>query len=94
MQYHLSYHDYHKSLWLSNMSKNKYNNNMIIFKLDDLIWEHRTTAEDIFQKTGIGKSTLSTLRNGKNINISIKTLDRLCKYFKCKISDIIEYIED
>ena len=67
---------------------------MIIFKLDDLIWEHRTTAEDISQKTGIGKSTISTMRNGKNINISIKTLDRLCKYFNCKISDIIEYIDD
>lgn len=71
-----------------------YNRIMIIFKLDDLIWEHRTTAEDIFQKTGIGKSTLSTIRNGKNLNVSLKTLDRLCKYFKCKVSDIIEYVED
>lgn len=71
-----------------------YNFIMIIFKLDDLIWEHRTTAEDIFQKTGIGKSTLSTIRNGKNLNVSLKTLDRLCKYFNCKISDIIEYVED
>lgn len=71
-----------------------YNFIMIIFKLDDLIWEHRTTAEDIFQKTGIGKSTLSTIRNGKNLNVSLRTLDRLCKYFKCKVSDIIEYVED
>ena len=53
-----------------------YNFSMIIFKLDDLIWEHRTTAEDISQKTGIGKSTLSTIRNGKNLNVSLKTLDR------------------
>lgn len=71
-----------------------YNFIMIIFKLDDLIWENRTTAEDIFQKTGIGKSTLSTLRNGKNLNVSLRTLDRLCKYFNCKVSDIIEYVED
>ncbi len=71
-----------------------YNEIMIVFKLDDLIWEHRTTAEDVFQKTGIGKSTLSTIRNGKNLNISLKTLDRLCKYFKCNVSDIMEYIED
>lgn len=71
-----------------------YNELMIIFKLDDLIWKHRTTAEDVYQKTGIGKSTLSTIRNGKNLNISLKTLDRLCKYFNCKISDILEYVED
>ncbi len=71
-----------------------YNECMIIFKLDELIWKHRTTAEDVYQKTGIGKSTLSTIRNGKNLNISLKTLDRLCKYFNCKISDILEYVED
>ncbi len=71
-----------------------YNNKMIVFKLDDLIWQHRTTAEDIFQKTGIGKSTLSTIRNNKNINISIHTLNKLCKYFDCKISDLLEYIPD
>lgn len=67
----------------------KYNEKMIIFKLDDLIWQHRTTAEDIFQKTGIGKSTISTI-----INISIHTLNKLCKYFNCKISDIMEYVPD
>jgi len=67
---------------------------MIEFKLDDLIWQHRTTAEDIFQKTGIGKSTLSTIRNGKNINISVHTLDKLCKYFNCKVGDIMEYVEE
>lgn len=65
---------------------------MILFKLDDLIWQHKTTAEKIYQKTGIGKSTLSTIRNNKNRNISIKTLDRLCKYFNCTISDILEYV--
>ncbi len=72
----------------------KYNEIMIVFKLDDLIWQHRTTAEDIFQKTGIGKSTISTIRNNKNINISIHTLNKLCKYFNCTISDIMEYIPD
>lgn len=67
---------------------------MIIFKLDDLIWQHRTTADDIFRRTGIGKSTLSTIRNNKNINISIHTLNKLCQYFKCNISDLIEYIPE
>ena len=73
---------------------NVYNNKMIVFKLDDLIWQHRTTAEDINNKTCIGKSTLSTIRNNKNINISVHTLNKLCKYFDCKISDLIEYIPD
>ena len=71
-----------------------YNVKMIKFKLDDLIWERRTTAEEIFQQTGISKSTLSTIRNDKNTNISINTLNKLCKYFKCKVGDIMEYYED
>lgn len=83
--YHILYQPYNNKV---------YNNHMIEFKLDDLIWEHRTTAEDIFQKTGIGKSTLSTIRNNKNINVSIHTLNKLCKYFNCKISDLMEYIPD
>lgn len=67
---------------------------MIVFKLDDLIWQHRTTAEDIYLKTGIGKSTLSTIRNNKNVNISVHTLNKLCRYFNCPISDLLEYIPD
>ena len=45
---------------------------MIKFKLDDLFWEHRTTAEEVRCATGISASTLSNIRNGKNINIIVK----------------------
>ena len=65
---------------------------MIIIKLDDLIWQHRTNAEAISKATGIGTTTISKMRNSKNKNVSIKTLDKLCEYFHCKISDLIEYI--
>lgn len=36
---------------------------VIFVKFDDLIWQHRTTAKDIFLKTGISENTLSRLRN-------------------------------
>lgn len=65
---------------------------MIVIKLDDLIWENRTTAGAISKATGIGTSTISKLRNSKNTNINIHTLDKLCGYFKCKLTDIIDYI--
>lgn len=67
---------------------------MIVIKLDDLIWEHRTNAEEIVKATGLGRSTVSKLRNSKNVNISVKTLDKLCRHFNCKISDLIDYIPD
>ena len=64
---------------------------MIEFKLDDLLWEHRKTAEEVRIATGISAATLSNIRNGKNTNISIKTLDKLCRYFNCSVSKILEF---
>jgi len=65
---------------------------MIIIKLDDLIWERKTTAEAIAKATGLGCSTISKLRNSKNVNISLVTLDKLCRYFDCKLTDLIDYV--
>ena len=65
---------------------------MSVTKLDDLIWERKTTAKNIAKATGIGSSTICKLRNSKNTNISINTLDKLCKYFDCKLTDIIDYL--
>ena len=69
-----------------------YNISMIIIKLDDLMWERRTTAKTIAQATGLGYSTISKLRNSKNSNININTLDKLCAYFDCKLTDLIDYV--
>ena len=65
---------------------------MIVIKLDDLIWERRTTADAIAKATGLGSTTISKIRNSKNVNININTLDKLCKYFDCKLTDLIDYI--
>ena len=67
---------------------------MIKFKLDDLFWEHRKTAEEVKKATGLSATTLSNIRNEKNLNISLLTLDKLCKFFNCRVEDILEYIED
>ena len=67
---------------------------MIIIKLDDLIWQNKTTAEEISKKTGLGSSTISKLINSKNLNISLNTINKLCKYFNCKVSDLLEYMPD
>lgn len=79
-------------LRMSNMQYINYNINMIIIKLDDLMWHQRTTAEDIVKATGLGSTTISKLRNSKNINISLNTLDKLCDYFNCNVSDILEHV--
>ena len=53
---------------------------MIVIKLDDLMWQRRTTAEAIAKATGLGSTTISKLRNSKSVNINVHTLDKLCKF--------------
>ena len=79
---------------MSNKQYIIYNIVMIEFKLDDLIWMHRTNAAEISKATGLGTTTLSKLRNSKSANVSINTIDKLCKYFDCKVSDLFEYVPD
>ncbi len=67
---------------------------MIVCKLDDLIWQHKTTAKDISLKTGIGRNTISRWRNNKTGGYDANYLDLLCKYFNCKVSDLLEFTPD
>ena len=67
---------------------------MIIFKLDELIWKNKTTAEAVHKATGIGTSTLSDIRNNKTTNISKNTINKICRHFNCSIEEFIVYIPD
>lgn len=79
---------------MSNLLIKVYNLIMIVSKLDDLIWQYRTTAKDIHIKTGISEATLSNMRSNSTTRYDAKTLDLLCKYFNCKVSDLLEFTPD
>ena len=51
-------------------------------------------AKDIFLKTEYESQHFIQLKNNKNVNISIQTLEKLCKSFDCKIPNLIEYVPD
>jgi putative transcriptional regulator len=38
--------------------------------------------------------TLSKIVNKKGQSINTDNLDKLCRYFNCKIEDLVEYIPD
>lgn len=67
---------------------------MIICKLDDLIWQNKTTAKDIHEKTGLSESTLSDLRSNLTKGYEARTINLICKYFNCKVGDLLEYVPD
>lgn len=53
----------------------------------------RVTFEEISQATGINRTSLSKMANTRGYNTTTDNLDRLCRYFGCSVSDVVEYVE-
>ena len=73
---------------------------MIRFYLQKMISEkqfkedRRITMAEITEATGINRVTLSKMINQKGYSTVTDNLDKLCKFFDCKLNDIAEFIPD
>lgn len=67
---------------------------MIKTKIHIKIAEFRTTQKKVAEDTGIRLPTLNAYCTDKYKTISKEHLDLLCKYFKCDVSDLLEFVED
>ena len=56
------------------------------------IKEKEISTYALIQKHNVSSATINRLR--KNQSISTLTIDDLCKILKCRVEDILEYIED
>lgn len=73
---------------------------MIRFYLQKMISEkqfregRRITMAEITEATGINRVTLSKMINQKGYSTVTDNLDKLCKFFDCRLEDIAEYVSD
>lgn len=67
---------------------------MVKTRLHILLAERRLTQKELSELTGIGKNTINRYCNDTWVKINKEDIDVLCKFFKCKITDLIEYVED
>lgn len=73
---------------------------MIRFRLKELIAEQEfqqgrvITLAEVSKETGIHRATLSKISNERGYNTGSENIDRLCNYFGCDVSDIMEHIAD
>lgn len=73
---------------------------MIRFKIQELIAEKqfkegkRVSIIEIAQATDINRMTLSRMINKRGYSTVTDNLDKLCKFFNCKIEDLAEFIPD
>ena len=73
---------------------------MLRFKLRELIAEktfnedRQITLVELARECDVNRMTLSKIVNKKGQSINTDNLDKLCRYFNCKIEDLVEYIPD
>ena len=63
-------------------------------KLSMLMGEKRYNIQDVFEKTGLSRATISNLYHDKMQRIDYETLGKLCKLFRCAVGDILEYVDE
>ena len=63
---------------------------MIKIKLRELLWEKDKTGVELHNATGISQAKISEIIRGKRTNLTLDTVERICLFLDCKISELIE----
>ncbi|RMH39211.1 MAG: helix-turn-helix domain-containing protein [Gammaproteobacteria bacterium] len=53
--------------------------------------KRRITLNEVSEKTGISRATLTRIANVPGYNTNTDTIDALCKYFECSPGELLEY---
>lgn len=73
---------------------------MIRFKIQELIADkqfregERVTLIELSKATGISRVTLSKMINQRGYSTVTDNIDKLCGFFGCDVSQVMEYVDD
>ncbi|MBE7423136.1 MAG: transcriptional regulator [Rhodocyclales bacterium] len=73
---------------------------MIRYRIQELLAEkqfrdgRRVTLMELSEATGISRVTLSKMINQRGYSTLTDHLNRLCRYFNCRLEDLAEYVPD
>ncbi len=67
---------------------------MIKCKLYKLMGDKKLKIQDIHEETGLNRNTIANLYHEKATRIDFETIAKLCMFFDCPVSDILEYVKD
>lgn len=67
---------------------------MVKMKLHIRLAEKRMTQKELSEKTGIRLPTISAYCTDSFKMIPKEHIDILCKFFNCKVEDLIEFVDD
>ncbi|MDD4592652.1 MAG: helix-turn-helix transcriptional regulator [Parabacteroides sp.] len=63
-------------------------------RLSVLMGEKRYNIQDVYEKTGLSRGTISNLYHDKMQRVDYETLNKLCELFQCSVGDIIEHYSE
>ena len=69
-------------------------NGYYLFKLDELLKSKNLSINKLMRDNNTDFKVLKRLLNGELVRIDIFVLARLCSYFDCSITDIVEFINN
>lgn len=59
-------------------------------KLFNLMRDKKMKRKDLIERAGISYATIAKLDKGENVQVEV--LEKICKEFKCQLSDIAEIL--
>ena len=65
---------------------------MIRCHLSRIMGENKMKIADVARETGLNRSTVTALYNETATRIDLETIEKLCTFFKCPISDLLELV--
>lgn len=57
--------------------------------LSTLMGKYRYTIQDVHEKTGLSRNTVSSLYNDKATRIDFETIRKLCGLFECNVDELL-----
>ena len=62
--------------------------------LSTMMGKYRYSIQDVHEKTGLSRTTVSNLYNDRARRIDYETMEKLCDLFNCQITDLIEITKE
>jgi putative transcriptional regulator len=56
--------------------------------------EKKLKLVDVARETGLHRNTITLLYNETATRVELEAIDKLCKFFECEVSDLLEFISE
>jgi putative transcriptional regulator len=67
---------------------------MIKCHLSKLMGEKKLKIADVARETGLHRNTITLLYDETATRIDLDTIEKLCQFFDCNVSDLLEFITE